>query len=443
MGETISKGVTNLGFFFLYIVVFNINVGIQINAEGYQDEEYTLAYINVSYHDPTTRKLRWEKEAAIGKYGQGKVAPVEGILVHVRNKYVGLHRNGGTASENNGSLLMYVNNGCEATFEDNNIPKGSGEPWIGLIKKGQCSIAEKILNAAVNNATAVIIYDDEQGPVQKMYHRVPNIVSVLISKDMGEHLSKLADTMTNGTSWVRVSIMVGVHQTVRMTNINRTSVLFVSVSFIVLMVISLAWLIFYYVQRFRYINVKDQLAKRLSNAAKKALTKIPLKTVKETDAESECCAVCIEPYRAHDVLRILPCGHQFHKLCVDPWLLEHRTCPMCKMDILKHFGLSYAGNDSEFHVETETAGVNVSNGDRRSIAPVNHSGATPSRSSNNQDPRSQSGPQTLFSASGQLPVISSIEAIKIAILENSPMASRNLRRSDEGSISLDGQRGPT
>lgn len=32
------------------------------------------------------------------------------------------------------------------------------------------------------------------------------------------------------------------------------------------------------------------------------------------------------------------CRHEFHKSCIDPWLLEHRTCPMCKMDILKHYG---------------------------------------------------------------------------------------------------------
>lgn len=30
--------------------------------------------------------------------------------------------------------------------------------------------------------------------------------------------------------------------------------------------------------------------------------------------------------------------HEFHKNCIDPWLLEHQTCPMCKMDILKHYG---------------------------------------------------------------------------------------------------------
>lgn len=31
--------------------------------------------------------------------------------------------------------------------------------------------------------------------------------------------------------------------------------------------------------------------------------------------------------------------HVFHKNCVDPWLLEHRTCPMCKMNILKALGI--------------------------------------------------------------------------------------------------------
>jgi hypothetical protein len=30
---------------------------------------------------------------------------------------------------------------------------------------------------------------------------------------------------------------------------------------------------------------------------------------------------------------------QFHKSCIDQWLLEKRTCPMCKMDILKFYGL--------------------------------------------------------------------------------------------------------
>ena len=43
------------------------------------------------------------------------------------------------------------------------------------------------------------------------------------------------------------------------TNISKTSVMFVSISFVVLMIISLAWLVFYYIQRFRYAHAKERL----------------------------------------------------------------------------------------------------------------------------------------------------------------------------------------
>jgi len=123
----------------------------------------------------------------------------------------------------------------------------------------------------------------------------------------------------------------------------RTSVLFVSVSFIILMLISLAWLIFYYIQRFRYIHAKDQLERKLCSQAKRALQIISTNVLKKDDLDSkdffDTCAVCIENYKVEDIVRILPCKHQFHKSCIDQWLLEKRTCPMCKMDILQHYGL--------------------------------------------------------------------------------------------------------
>ena len=31
--------------------------------------------------------------------------------------------------------------------------------------------------------------------------------------------------------------------------------------------------------------------------------------------------------------------HVFHKSCVDPWLLDQRSCPMCKLDILRAYGM--------------------------------------------------------------------------------------------------------
>ncbi|CAH8438007.1 unnamed protein product [Schistosoma turkestanicum] len=124
--------------------------------------------------------------------------------------------------------------------------------------------------------------------------------------------------------------------------LNRSSVLFVAVSFILLMVISLAWLVFYYVQRFRYLHSKERVSRRLTELAKKAVARIPIKTLHSGDWEItssyEQCAICIEPFKAMDNIRILPCRHYFHKLCIDPWLLEQRSCPMCKLDILQAYG---------------------------------------------------------------------------------------------------------
>jgi len=50
------------------------------------------------------------------------------------------------------------------------------------------------------------------------------------------------------------------------------------------------------------------------------------------------CVICLREYEANDEIKTLPCGHEFHSECVDPWLGEHnRTCPTCRHDITKRF----------------------------------------------------------------------------------------------------------
>ncbi|XP_007952149.2 RING finger protein 215 [Orycteropus afer afer] len=49
---------------------------------------------------------------------------------------------------------------------------------------------------------------------------------------------------------------------------------------------------------------------------------------------AETCAVCLDQFCHKQWLRVLPCKHEFHRDCVDPWLLLQQTCPLCKFNVL-------------------------------------------------------------------------------------------------------------
>ncbi|XP_030047560.1 RING finger protein 150 [Microcaecilia unicolor] len=213
--------------------------------------------------------------------------------------------------------------------------------WVALIARGNCTFRDKIRHAALHNASAVAVFNVGSGGANDTITMpdagVEDIVAIMIPEAKGKELVSLLERNIT----VMIYITIGTRNLQKY--VSRTSVVFVSISFIVLMIISLAWLVFYYIQRFRYANARDRNQRRLGDAAKKAIGKLQVRTIKKGDKETESdfdnCAVCIEGYKPNDVVRILPCRHLFHKSCVDPWLLDHRTCPMCKMNILKALGI--------------------------------------------------------------------------------------------------------
>ncbi|KAG6402207.1 hypothetical protein SASPL_139082 [Salvia splendens] len=53
-----------------------------------------------------------------------------------------------------------------------------------------------------------------------------------------------------------------------------------------------------------------------------------------TSKENAQCSICLSEYHGEDSLRFLPlCGHSFHAACIDIWLQQHSTCPVCRVSL--------------------------------------------------------------------------------------------------------------
>ncbi|KXS18685.1 hypothetical protein M427DRAFT_53628 [Gonapodya prolifera JEL478] len=51
------------------------------------------------------------------------------------------------------------------------------------------------------------------------------------------------------------------------------------------------------------------------------------------DEDEEICPICLSEFKDGELLRVLPCDHEYHPECVDHWLTGvDRHCPLCKRD---------------------------------------------------------------------------------------------------------------
>lgn len=116
--------------------------GIMMNDDRIMFETYTMANINISYADASDGivRLTWENN---GKFGEGRVFPVSGRLVHVTSaKDINDH------------------SACHPKIRGTGGQRLPSEPWVALIRRGVCKFEDKVKHVYYENAVGVIVYND-------------------------------------------------------------------------------------------------------------------------------------------------------------------------------------------------------------------------------------------------------------------------------------------
>lgn len=66
-------------------------------------------------------------------------------------------------------------------------------------------------------------------------------------------------------------------------------------------------------------------------ASKQAIIDLYMPTWGEVkEREGHGCAVCLEGLGIGKKLRMMPCHHTFHEVCIFKWLVVNRLCPICQ-----------------------------------------------------------------------------------------------------------------
>ena len=126
------------------------------------------AYINTTYNTSDGAVHSEDKES--GKFGETYVGPAYGVLIHVRSEW----------NENPTACTPPL---ITHSTEDGKLPVS--EPWIALIKRGECEFGEKVKNAIHSSASAVIVYNDREATdldrmsIPAEFSEYPYFVSVL------------------------------------------------------------------------------------------------------------------------------------------------------------------------------------------------------------------------------------------------------------------------
>ncbi|CAL1409969.1 unnamed protein product [Linum trigynum] len=226
--------------------------------------------------------------------------------------------------------VLYVAEPLDACSDLTNkvVNASNSSSQFVLMIRGGCSFEDKVRRAQQAGFHAAIVYDDEDsGLLVAMAGNSAGIRihAVFVAKSAGETLKKYA-------GWTNVDIWI-------IPSYENSAWSIMAISFISLLAMSavLATCFFVRRHRIRRDRPRSSRAREFHGMSKRLVKAMPSlifsSAVQEDNCTSTTCAICLEDYSVGEKIRLLPCRHKFHALCVDSWLTSWRTfCPVCKRD---------------------------------------------------------------------------------------------------------------
>lgn len=238
---------------------------------------------------------------------------------------------------------------------------GEAFPWIALVQRGKCSFVDKVLAMQASGAAAVVVGNDLNhpghglirmtGPESNDRRAAVKIPSVLTSHwayrelkyQSIEGASKMINSDSSHTRIPHIFIRLEADSFFNGSFLDLIA-LTIFAPLIIVTILYVMWRckfgdedFFLDTSPWEYpaqlvsnvphreqpatVEAVDRLAKKIFDSQARGLN------------DPDMCAVCLDEFLEGDELRRLPCKHEFHISCIDPWLLTRkRFCPVCKGD---------------------------------------------------------------------------------------------------------------
>jgi len=218
-------------------------------------------------------------------------------------------------------------------------------PLIAVTSRGNCTFLTKALAAMSRGAYATIIvdYKGESSTITMSADTVVSRPCISISYDAGRALLSAPGCNVSVTTTNDDDDGNGGTSDGNMFPLYTKAIVFA------ILIVGVVFVLCVYCQSsVRHLIITNRLRAREAEAAALAMAdraraEARLKTlpvvvyIPTSGGTPDNCAICIEEFLEGVELRELPCSHQFHLTCIDPWLLSNQTCPLCKASILEPY----------------------------------------------------------------------------------------------------------